>query len=77
MHPDIKIQVICDMKQSILGGCSTILHPLFEVKGLKFCSNGQQAKSVDRLSNISSGKTLEKQIRGRNNASVYENSGKL
>ena len=72
MHQDIKIQVSCNgcnMKQSILGCCLT------EVKGLKFCSNGQQAKSVDRSSNISSDKTLEKQIRG--SASGYQNSGKL
>ena len=65
----------CDKKQSILGSSSTILHPLTEVKGRKICSNGQQAKSVDRSSNISSDKTLEKQIRG--SASGYQNSGKL
>ena len=45
------------MKQSILGCCSTILHPLTEVKGLKILSNGQQAKSDDHLSNVSSDKT--------------------
>ena len=72
MHPDIKIQVSNDKKQSTLGSSSTILHPLTEVKGRKFCSNGQQAKSVDRSSNISLDKTLEKQIRGTN-ASGYQN----
>ena len=65
MHQDIKIQVSFDMKQSILGCCSTILHPLTEIKGLKFCSNGLQAKSVDRSGNISSDKTLEKQLEGQ------------
>ena len=63
------------MKQSILGCYWTILHPLTEVKGLKYCSNGQQAKSGGHSSNISSDKTLEKQIR-RRNASRYQNSGK-
>ena len=76
MLRDIKIQVSNYLKQSILGSSSTILHPLTEVKGRTYCSNGQQAKSVDRWSNISSDKTLEKQIRGRN-ASEYQNSGKL
>ena len=61
---DIKIQVSCDKKQSALGSSSTILHPLTEVRGQKICSNSQQAKSVDDSSNISSDKTLEKQIRG-------------
>ena len=55
-----------DKKQSSLGSSSTILHPLTEVRGQKICSNGQQAKSVDCSSNISSDKFLEKQIRGRN-----------
>ena len=66
MHPDIKIQVSCDNKQSTLGSSSTILSPITEVKGRKICSNGKRAKSVDRSSNISPDKTLEKQIRGRN-----------
>ena len=60
MHLDIKIQVSCDMKQSTLGCSSTILHPLTEVRGRKFCSNSQQAKSVDCLSNISSDKTSDR-----------------
>ena len=75
MHPDIKIQVICDMKQSSLGWYSTILCPLTEVRGPKICSNSQQAKSVEHFSNISD-KNLEKQIRGRY-ASGYQNSGNL
>ena len=61
MHTDIKIQVSGDKKQSTLGSSSTILRPLTEVRGQKICSNGQHAKSVDRSSNISSDKTLEKQ----------------
>ena len=73
MHPDIKIQVSCDMKQSTLG---SILHPLTEARGRKFCSNGQQPEFVGRLSILSPDKTLEKQIRGTN-ASNYQNSGKL
>ena len=32
MHPDIKIQVSCDMKQSTLISSSTIFQPLTEVK---------------------------------------------
>ena len=75
LQQDIKIQVSCDMKQSTLGCSSTILHPLTKVRGRKFCS-GQQAKSVDRSSNIFSDKTWEKQIRGTN-ATGYQNSGKL
>ena len=66
MHPDIKIQVSCDMKQSTLGSISTILYPLTEVKGKKICSNGQQAEFVDPLSILSPEKTLKKQIWGRN-----------
>ena len=31
MHPDIKIQVSCDKKQSTLDSSSSILHPLTEV----------------------------------------------
>ena len=57
MHTDIKIQVSCDKKQSTLGCSSTILHPLTEVRGCKFCSNGQQAKYVDRSSILSPDKT--------------------
>ena len=53
MHPDIKMRVSCDMKQSTLGSITTILHPLAEVRGQKFCSNGQKAKSVDHSRNIS------------------------
>ena len=59
MHPDIKLQVSCDMKQSTLVCSSTIIHLLNEVRGRQFCSNGQQAEFVDRSSNISSDKTLE------------------
>ena len=76
MHPDIKIQVNNDKKQSTWGSSSTILHPLTEVKGRKFCSNGQHAEFVDCSSNNSSDKTMEKQIRWTN-ASGYLNSGKL
>ena len=47
MHPDIKIQVSCANKQSILGSSSTILHPFTKVRDWKNCSHGQQAKSVD------------------------------
>ena len=36
IHPDIKIQVSFDKKQSTLGSSSTILHPLTEVRGRKF-----------------------------------------
>ena len=70
MHTDIKIQVSGDKKQSTLGSSSTILRPLTEVRGQKICSNGQHAKSVDRSSNISSDKTLEKQIRGKNASGI-------
>jgi len=55
MHPDIKIQVNND--KSTWGSSSTILHPLSEVRGRKFCLNGQQAWFVDHLRNISSDKT--------------------
>ena len=70
MHPDMKIQVSCDKKQSIP------FNPLTEVRGWKICSNGQQAEFVDRSSNISADKTWEKQIKGRN-ASGYQNSGQV
>ena len=76
MYLDIKIQVSCDMKESTLGSSSTIFHPLSEVRGRKFCLNSQHAKSVDCSSNISSEKTFEKQLRGRN-ASGSQNSGKF
>ena len=39
-------------------------------------SNGQETKSLGRSSAISSDKTMEKQIRGRN-APGYQNSGML
>ena len=59
MHPNIKIHVSCD-----------IPHPLTDVRGRKFCSNGQQVKSVEHF--------FRKNLRiiGRN-ASGYQNSGKL
>ena len=54
---DIKIQVSCDKKQSTFGSSSTILHPLTEVRGREFCSNGRQAEFVTRSSILSPDKT--------------------
>ena len=57
MHPNIKIHVSCDKKQSTLGSSSTILHLFTEVSGRKISSNDQQAKSVDCSSILSPDKT--------------------
>ena len=48
----------CDWKQSTLGCSSTILHHLTQVRGQNICSNGQQAKCVDRSSNLSPDKNI-------------------
>ena len=56
---DIKIQASYDLIQSSFDCSLTILHPLTEVKGQKNCSNGQQAKFVDRSSILSPDKTQE------------------
>ena len=77
MHPDIKIQVSCDKNQSNFGiSSSTIFHPLTWERGRKNCSNGQEAKSLDRSSNTFPDKILKHQIRGRN-VCGYQNTGKL
>ena len=74
MHLNIKIQVSCDKNQSTLDSSSIILYPIDEVRGRKNCSNGQEAKFLDRSSNTFPDKILKHQIRGRN-ASGYKNSG--
>ena len=53
--------------------CSTILHPLTEVRVQKIFSNGQQAKFVDRI--LSRDKTKERLFSGKV-ATVELNSGK-
>ena len=53
----IKIRVNYDLKQSTFGSSSTIHYPLTEVRGKKNCSNGEQAKSVDRSGLLSPDKT--------------------
>ena len=62
LQQDIQIQVSYDKKQSILGRSSTILHPLTEIRGRKICFNGQQAKTVDRLSILSPDKNRNRKL---------------
>ena len=75
MHPDIKIQVSYDKKQSTLGSSSTILHPLTEVRGRKIARTvNKPNRATVRATFLQ--KTLENKIRGRY-ASGYQNLGKL
>ena len=77
MHPDIKIQVNNDKKQSTWGSSSTILHPLTEVRGRKIFSNSQQAKSVDRSSILSPGTGTGKTVNKRENCKRISKLSKL